>query len=72
MAVTRVTPGNKDPVNTVLKGLDNIQGVYPARTRNPDDLYVVRVLEPAYTREVRTRIGAPVAEKRNYLRLPDL
>jgi len=63
MTVSRVSPGNPDPIGAMAEGGQNKLRVHPGRTRDPYDPDIGRVLEAAYARQIGRTITAPVTEK---------
>ena len=63
MAVTDVSPGHEYAVCTLLKCLEDKIGVDPARTHDPNNPHVGRILKTAHPCQISGRIGAPVARK---------
>ena len=65
MAVARMAAADNHTVSTFLKSTENEHGIYTAGTRNTDNFYISRIIEPVVACKVSTRIGAPVAAKRH-------
>jgi hypothetical protein len=72
MAVARVSAGNPDPVCTLSESCQKKLGIHPAGAGHPDYPDAWRILQSAHTGKICGAIGAPVAEKGNYLWLPVL
>lgn len=70
MTIARMTAGDEDSIDTVLKTGDDKEGVYPPRTGNPNDPNIGRILDSTNPSQVSPGIAAPVTEKGNYLWLP--
>ena len=66
MAIADVSPGHQYAVRPLLKGLEDKIGVDPARTHDPNNPHVWGILKTAYSCQISSRIGAPVARKCNY------
>ncbi len=70
MAVSRVSPGNPDPIGAVAEGGQNKLRVHPGGARDPYDPDIGRVLEAAYACEISRTITTPVTEKSRNLWFP--
>jgi hypothetical protein len=69
MAVTDVSPAYKNAVSSFLEGLQYLVGPDGSRTECSYRAYIRGVLQPADTRQVRTGICTPVAQKTDDSRL---
>lgn len=65
MAISWMTSAEDDSVRPFLKSTENEHGIYPAGTRNPDDLYIRRIPQSAASCQIRSGITAPVAAERD-------
>ena len=63
MTVADVSPCHQYAVGALLKCLEDKIGVDPARTHDPDDPHIGRVLKTADARKVSSRICTPVTGK---------
>ena len=70
MTVSRVSPGDPDAVGAVPEGGQDEFGTHAARTGNPYDPDVGRVLHAADARQIGGAVAAPVAQESRYLGLP--
>jgi hypothetical protein len=70
MTVSRVSPGNPDPIGAMAEGGQNKLRVHPCGTRDPDDPDIGRVLEATYACKISRTITAPVTEKSRNLWFP--
>jgi hypothetical protein len=64
MAVTEMSPGHQDAVGPLSQGPYDEHRVYAARAHHPYRPHVGRVLQPGHPCQIRSGIGAPVAQKR--------
>jgi len=65
-----MTTGNQNAVGPFLKGLDDIKRIDSSRAGNSDDPDIGRILNPADTRQIGSRVGTPVADDGGDFRLP--
>ena len=70
MTVSRVSPRYPDTIRSVAEGGHYKFGAHTAGTGNPDDPDIGRVLEAAYSCQIRRTIAAPVTEKSRDFWLP--
>ena len=68
MTVTDVSPGHQNPISTHLKCLEDEIGIDTSGTHHADNPHIGRILKTAHTRQISSRIGAPVAGKGDYSR----
>ena len=68
MTVSRMASAQDHTVRTLLKCTENKHRIDPAGARYPDDLDIGRVGQAAASRQIRTRVAAPVAAERYYFR----
>ena len=68
MTVSRMAYAQDHTVRTLLKCTENKHRIDPAGARYPDDLDIGRVGQAAASRQIRTRVAAPVAAERYYFR----
>jgi hypothetical protein len=59
MAVTEVAADDHDPIRSVDKGFSYHGGVHSARTHDPDDSYVRRILDPGNSSEISCGVPSP-------------
>jgi len=70
MAVSGVSPRDPDPVRAVPEGGQDKLGAHAARTGDPYDPDVGRVLHAADARQIGGAVTAPVAKESRNFRLP--
>ncbi len=66
MTVADVSAAYKDAIGAFLKCLQNLMRSDCGRTQGSDCPHVRWVLQAAYTRQVSSGVGAPVAQKSDY------
>jgi hypothetical protein len=69
MAVADVSAGHQHPIATFLKSADDKQRVHSSGAHDPHGPQVGRILQPGDASQIRTRIGTPVTQKGDNLRL---
>jgi hypothetical protein len=72
MAVADMSPAHKDRVGTALERPQNVVRRDGGRAHDSDGPDIGRVLQAADTRKVGCAVSAPVAHKRDYLRLKNI
>jgi hypothetical protein len=70
MAVSRVSPGDPDPIGSAAQGSQNELGAYSGRAWDSDNPEIGRILEAAHAGQIRCPIAAPVTQKCGNLRFP--
>ena len=70
MTVSRVSPGDPDPIGPMAESGQNKFLVHPGGARDPDDPDIGRVLEAAYACKISRTITTPITEKSRNLWFP--
>jgi hypothetical protein len=65
MAVSGVTPTNKDGIGPLKHGLDHIFGVNHAGTHDPNQPHIGRISQSGSSGQIRSSVCTPVANKSN-------